>query len=194
MKIVKQYNSGFTLVELIVITGILVLCGGVIASIIFNTLRGSKKSANTNAVTQNGNFALSSITEVVNKADGIVSTCNNTSSKILLLSSSKTNTVYTISCIGETNINISQSNQATGIPIGLPVSLLSPGVRLSDNSCSLKCTQAVPNITGAISPNPFIKPLIEISFVLTDLDRSTAADTRAQATFRTSVLMRSYEP
>lgn len=191
---IKNKQKGFTLIELVVIMGILVLCGGLIASIIFNTLRGSKKSANTNTVTQNGNFALSSITEIVNKADGVVSSCNNTPSKILVLSSSKTSTVYTISCIGDTNIFISQTNQSTGVSPGAPVSLLSPGVRLATNSCNLKCTQASPSVTGAISPNPFIKPLIEVDFVLTDLSQSTAADTRAQATFRTSILMRGYEP
>lgn len=188
----KNKQKGFTLIELTVIMGILVLCGGLIASIIFNTLRGSKKSTSTNSVTQNGNFALSTISDIVNKSDQVVSSCTNVPQKTLILYSSETDTVYSISCASGTNITVSQVNRTSGVSISPPTTLLSSSVKLVQDSCSLKCSQTTPNVTGTASANPFIKPLIEVSFVLTDPDSSGVAD--IQSNFKTSVLMRSYMP
>lgn len=190
----KLNKKGFTIVELLVITGILVLCGGLIAGIIFSTLQGSKKSSNTNQVTQSGNYALSVITETVNKADQVVSSCNNTPSQSLLLYSSQTDSLYTISCLSGTNITIEETNRSTGLPVGSQNTLLGEGVRLSGSSCSFTCNQVGPSVTGAASPNPYLKPVIQVSFMLTDPGQSTAADVRAQINFRTSIYLRNFQP
>ena len=194
-KIWTKNQSGFTLIELVVVSGILVLSTGLIASVILNTLRGSKKSSNTNYVAQNGNYALSAITDIINKSDEVMSACNNTPSSSLILFSSRENANYTIDCGGSNIVITKQFRDTTPNPPA--VSLLDTNVHL-DGVCRITCSQI--NINSMTTPtvpnptaNPYLNPLIEISFDLTDFAQSQSVDTRARALFNTSVYLRNYQ-
>lgn len=70
-------NSGFTLVELIAVIAILAILSSVIVGVIASTLRGSSKSTITNAVSYNGDYALSVASEAIvnsNKINRLIDT------------------------------------------------------------------------------------------------------------------------
>lgn len=58
-------SSGFTLVEMLAVAGILVILSVVVGGILVATLRGSNKTRITTAAAQNGNYMLSVLTNTL---------------------------------------------------------------------------------------------------------------------------------
>lgn len=195
---ISNAQRGFTIIELLVVAGILVISGGLIAGVIFNTLRGSSKSSNVNYVAQNGNYALSSITDIVNSSTQIVGNCNNTQQlSIELLGVDEAN--YVLSCSGD-NVTMDRIlNKGTAAETSTETELMDDSrVRVPSNlaSCYFKCSQLDRGSTGVSSttPNPYLNPLIEIFFEVRDRNPVVQADTTATSRFKTSVIMRNYTP
>ena len=69
-------NRGFTLIELVVVSGILVAISGIIGGILYSTLRGSESTRSKTLVAQNGNYAISSISELVKRSKSVVAISN----------------------------------------------------------------------------------------------------------------------
>jgi type II secretory pathway pseudopilin PulG len=61
-------KNGYTLVELLAVIFILVAVGTIIASILTSVLRTSNKSANTENVRRNGNYAISQMSKMITYA------------------------------------------------------------------------------------------------------------------------------
>jgi prepilin-type N-terminal cleavage/methylation domain-containing protein len=68
MKTKKQFNKGFTLVELLVSLVIIASFGTIVMNIVTSTFRGTSKTDIINKVRENGNYAISEITRTIKYA------------------------------------------------------------------------------------------------------------------------------
>lgn len=68
-----QMPKGFTLVELLAATAVIMIVGGIITSILFSSLRGSSKTLVLTQVRQQGSFAISQMVKELRSAVTIVS-------------------------------------------------------------------------------------------------------------------------
>src|SRR5687767_3480485 len=71
-------NRGFTLVELLVVIGVLSIFGVLILNIFTRTLRGSNKSQILSVMKQNGQLSLEIIDKTVRGSDRVICTTSNT--------------------------------------------------------------------------------------------------------------------
>lgn len=70
----KNYQAGYTLIELLTVIIILVAVGSIISSILVSVLRSSNKSSVTNVVRTNGNNAMAQMSKMIayaQKLEGI---------------------------------------------------------------------------------------------------------------------------
>src|SRR5581483_2454097 len=113
-KTMKQLSSGFTILELLVVISIMVIIGSLISGILFSTLRGTNKTKITNAVSQNGNYAMSVMTDIIRSSTNVVSggaTCASASptpAQTIALSRLDGG-ITTLSCTGNTVASVSAS-------------------------------------------------------------------------------------
>lgn len=64
----SHVKNGFTLIELLVVLIVMVVVGGVVAVILFTSLRGANKATTITTLRQNGTFAISQIGKTVRNA------------------------------------------------------------------------------------------------------------------------------
>lgn len=69
-------NKGFTLIEILIVVGIMVTLGFIFTDIFLQTLRGGNKVNTVNRVKQNGQVVLDQLTNEIRQADKIVCTGN----------------------------------------------------------------------------------------------------------------------
>jgi len=182
-------NKGYTLVELLAATSIIVIVSGLIVGILYSTLRGGNKTKVTNDVSQNGNYALSIIantaliSEDVTKVGGVaISDCTNP-----LLSSEKTSiefkkadgSLINFSCDAQTQSIASTSGSITTYLID------NNSVKVDPTTCAFTCIQN--------NANPYSQPIINVSFTVSQRGSGTYENV-ATSPFNTSVTMRNYSP
>ncbi len=152
-----QRTRGYTLVELVIVMVLVLVIGGMITQILVSTLRGSNKTQANNAVAQNGNYAMSIMSDLILNAQSFTSilpltptpatTCAGTAIKGNSVTIQNFDGGVTTFLCDDANKTIS-SNSA---------SLLDTSqVALVTGSCSFTCSQ-----TSVYSP-----PRIDISFKL----------------------------
>lgn len=186
-------NRGYTLIELIVAAGILVLCGGLIVGVIAGTMRGSTKSTTTSHLAQNGGFALSSITDYLINADSVVSSCNGLPQSSVTVKRSGIQGPETVTLTCQSNNITAEIEADDTVNTTQLINSQQSGISISD--CSFTCLQGdARNVTPGIpvSPNPYSNPTINIQFLL--IGAGTTSDTAAESLFKTSVLLRNYTP
>lgn len=171
-------EKGFTLIELLVVMGVLVVIGLVIATIIVSALRGSNKTNTINTVRQNGDYAISRISKMLEFAQGFVGVSNDNVNYSNSCSSPNSlyNYVKVVAFDGGKTVfscNTSQSRISSN-----SASLInSSDVSLS--SCSFTCSR-----------NISVPPTIGIDFTLTQKSQSNLFESKASIEFKTSVIMR----
>lgn len=69
---VKSKNFGFTLIEIIVVFGILALIGGLTSDLFASVLKGANKANTVNEIKQNGNYALDYVERAVRNSASVV--------------------------------------------------------------------------------------------------------------------------
>ncbi len=187
-------NKGYTVIELLTVAGVLVAIGGILTGIIVSTLRGTNKTQTSNAIAQNGNYALSVISSILISSDAVVG-LHDTTGQILDEDGDCTaqpvgneidlrridGGITTLICANQTIA----SNSAS-MSVGL---LDTSEVRIdtaSLNTCYFKCIQQL--------DDPYSAPSIEVGFTLTDENSSSSFENQASADFKTSVKLRNYQP
>ncbi len=181
-------NKGYTTIELLAFTIILVVISSLIAGVLYSTLRGSGKAKIGGIVAQNGNYALSVITDIITSSEAItaingdqdVNTCVPTSGPI---SSIKLKRIDG----GETTISCSSSDGSIASSSGsVSVSLIdNTQVEVADCSSFIVCDQE----------NPYSYPIINVSFKLQDKNnKPEIVESSFSSDFKTSVSMRNYSP
>lgn len=179
MKLQHFNNKGYTLIELLTATIILVTISSIITAIIVSVLQGSAKSRVTTTVAQNANFALSAMTDIINSSQGVqaiggtdVTDCINDpyGDSITLLRNDGGLTTLTF------DSGTISSSSAQG------------SVNLIDTSTvALDTTDTPPRITCK-QASPYSMPIIDIEFAL------RPAGTSGKSTaFATQVLMRNFQ-
>lgn len=173
-------NNGFTLVELLVVTGIFVAISTIIAGILVSTLRSSEQTTFNTGATQSANYALSASTDLIKRGENILEVGGNPNAcvpsqsgdslKIELIDGG----ITTISCIASngTDIDTIASSSAYGtVPYNDPKIV-------KVNNCSFTCYQ----------PNIVTPPRVEVQF-----DATPANDpARPATTYKTQINIRNY--
>lgn len=180
-----QKNRGYTMIELLTVIGILVVVSGIITGILYTTLRGTSKTKITTNVAQNGNYALSVITDTIVSADAItgIGSLPFTDCTLSPLGQS----ISLKSVTGET-IRFSCENNTIA---SNGASLIDTSqVRIDTSStatCSFQCIQPV--------NNPYDIPIVEVSFTLEDKQAVGAfSDSKSSGVFKTSISLRNFNP
>jgi len=174
-KNLKSKILGFTLIELLVVIGILVATGTIMLSILFVTLRTSKKSDLLVTMKQNGNSALSQIVKSIRYAKSLDSPTSCvpqiTNLTSIAITSYLDNAQTTFSCVA-----------------GPPSTIASNGASLLDtnsvavSSCSFTCSQPTLNDS----------PTINFIFTLSSKNATSLVESTGTIPFQTSVTMRNF--
>lgn len=178
----RRESNGYTIIELLAVISILIIISGIISGILYSTLRGSSKARITTEVTQNGNYALSLISNIivdstnVTHIDGVpILDCTTTppgSGKSITLARLDGGTT-TLAC----ESNTISSNSASLINTNK--------VQVEEDSCFFYCTQT--------TNDPYAIPILEVTFNVRDKDTGLF-ESQASSTFNTSVSIRNYAP
>ncbi len=184
-----KLNLGFTLVELLAVMIVMVGVATIIGAIISSSLRGSNKTNTVNNVRQNGNYAISQMSKMIEYArsfDGVSSDGFN----------------YNTNCI--------QATPPSPTPTPAPVNYNYIKITSFDNSqivfsCSLSPLTIASNSASIIDQNSISVtacsftcsqeritdlPTIRISFTLAQKTTSNLVENKSSIPFETSVKMR----
>lgn len=161
----RPRSFGFTLIEIIVVTGLLSTIGLIAASIFFSALKGGAKAEILKEVKQNGDYAVSTMGSAMRNAREITTLCNNSSqSSIAIVNPNYLTTTF--DCVG----GQIASNSAF---------LTSNKLMVSD--CSFTCSLQSKGLKK-----------IKIKFTLGQRETGVPVEEEASATFETTVYTRSF--
>lgn len=182
----RNNNRGYTVVELLAVTAIIVVMAGLIAGALASTLRGGSKTRITSDVSQNGNFALSVISNTIINSESVtsiggnsISDCINSPSGSSITLKQSDASLLTFSCTSN-NIASQSANFSTTYLID------SDNLEVDAASCSFRCRQE--------NGDPLAIPIIDVSFTLNQKGSSGTFETKSSALFSTSTSMRNYNP
>ncbi len=187
---ISNSQRGFTLVELLAVAVVMVVVSVIVTATITSSLRGTTKTNTVNDVRQNGNYAISQVSKMIEyaKSFGGISNDNvnftpNCVNSTPPLTPTPTPSQYNylkitgfdngstiFSCSQINNLNTIASNGASLIDSNL----------VSLDSCSFTCSQD--RITDS--------PTIGITFFLSKRTTSSLFENNASVSFTTSVKMR----
>jgi type II secretory pathway pseudopilin PulG len=178
-------KNGYTLIELVVVGGILVVISSLVTGILYTTLRSTTKTTVTTNVSQNGSYALSVITNIITSSTEVLNVDNQDDFKDCTASPRGSSIelqrldggVTTLMCTESGSI---ASQSAGGSSFDL---LNTDAVQIAQNNCSFTCKQSTVYDT----------PVIEINFSLADKSTSSFKEDQASADFDTSVVLRNYQ-
>ncbi|MBI4091695.1 MAG: prepilin-type N-terminal cleavage/methylation domain-containing protein [Candidatus Levybacteria bacterium] len=174
------FREGYTIIELLAVISILVILTGIISGILYSTLHGSSKTKITSEVTQNGNYAISILTNIMSSSTSVTKiggveiqdcTANPTGTSISLKNINGDE--YNISCSGN---NISSGSTSL---------INTDQVQIRANSCQFYCNQK--------AADPYAVPILGIEFIIEDKS-AELFENRSSSLFKTSVSMRNYSP
>lgn len=165
----KSSNSqnGFTLVELVVVTTIMVIIAVVSVNSLFAIMKGTVKAGVVKNLKQNGNYALIVLERAIRNSTGI-DTCTLGMSSITVTNPDSSQTIYSFN---ETESKISSGS----------ANLINPNYTVSDSS--FDCTR-----TDDYAPQVIIKFTLEFGSL------STRAEEKVTVPFRTTVTLRNIQP
>lgn len=162
-------KKGFTLIEILVVIGVLAIIVVVGSTSFFNLLKGSMKTRTISLVNQNGDYALAIMErmirngEIIENSDG--QTCVSGMNKIKIINPDGDWTEF--SCEGDTI----SSNSA---------SLISNQVKVANGNCSFDCQRA-----GIFEPD-----VVTINFTLSQAQTGVRPEEEASVVFKTTVVLR----
>lgn len=167
-------NKGFTLIELLIVIGIFAFLGTITLSVLFVTLRESKKTEVSATIRQNGDFALTQMLRNIRYAKSLDSpaACVPTASVSAITITSLTDDAQTTySCPAGASQTIS-SNSASLIDTNAVTVV----------SCSFTCTQT--SLTYA--------PVIKIQYTLRSKNANGFTESSVTIPFESTVVLRNY--
>lgn len=168
---VKQ--SGFTMLELLVVISVISVAGILISGVLVSTLRGSNKATTVDNLKQNGNYALLQMSRVIRSASNIdLLPCGNPSMAVQTMTVTQLDTTQTVfDCTGTTITSNGSSLLDTSV------------VQLVPSSCQIICSQQ----TSADIP------VVQIKFSLMQSGSGNFADQASTIPFQTSIVLRNVQ-
>lgn len=184
---IKNFQRGFTLIEMLTVSGLVIVVGVIIASVITSSLRGSNKSNNLNEIRQIGNFIITQVSKTMTYAktfDGVSTSgaANSYITDCTLIPQPAQPVRY--SHVKVTTFNEGQSTFAcTGSNISLNGVNWVDTTRTTVDECYFTCVQ------GDSSDSP----RIDINFTLSKATTATGAnmvENKVTTSFQTTVNFR----
>lgn len=175
----RKATKGFSLIELLVVTAIILVIVGAVSGLFFSSLKGSTKTTIINEAKQNGDYALSIMERMIRNAVNIpnlTTVCDGATGWTLLIIDNPDGGQTTFQCpaVGENRI-ASNSATTTGF-------LTSEKVQVTN--CSFTCVRQ-----SASSP-----AIIKIAFTVQQPSPTTSVTLKPEETvsinFETSVVAR----
>jgi len=180
----QNLAGGYTLVELLAVTSIIVIVTGLIVGVLHSTLRGGSKTKITNDVSQNGNYALSVISNIALNAESVtnvggtdVSDCTTLQQGDSIEFKKADGSRLSFSCASD---SIASSSGTTTTYL-----IDNASVKVDPVSCNFSCFQS--------DANPYSSPIIGVSFTVSQ-SKGSSFENLASSSFKTSVTMRNYNP
>ncbi len=100
-------NKGFTLIEIVVVSGIMALFSITLISVFLATVRGGNKSQLIQTVHQEGDFVIKTISNEIRSAESVV--CNGSSAEVTTL----TGSIITYSLVDDNGVSRVASDSST---------------------------------------------------------------------------------
>lgn len=178
-------QSGYTLVELLVVSGILVAVSGIIGGILVSTLRSSDVARSKTQVAQNGNYAMSAMSEVIKRSRDITGMAGVEDFNGCVGGPINSDTVTFLMPEGnEAELTCSDSSGRIASRSGdMTYFLTADDTAVVDGSCNISCNQS----------SKYSPPLIEIKFQLGVKDISTGGVIEgSEESFQTQISSRNY--
>lgn len=186
IKLLKRSSKGYTLIELLAVSSIIVVVSGLIVGVLYSTLRGGNKTKVTNDVAQNGNYAMSVIantallaTSVTEVGGSLISDCTTERQGNSIEFETENGNRVRFVCDSQSESIASISGSLTNNLIDVSA------VKVDPTTCSFTCTQN--------NGNPYSSPIIRVSFTVSQRSGSTF-ESVASSPFSTSVTMRNFNP
>lgn len=171
-------KTGFTLIEILVVVGILGIIAFIGTNMFFTILKGSTKTRVLAEVKQNGNYALGVMERMIRNARKIEE-CQVSADHIKIQNPDEDWTDFL--CCGSPSLIASESGGLTCSDSGIEnARLTSSNVQVSCGTF-ISCTQA----TGG-------PPVITINFTLSQLGSPPRPEEQARVDFGTTVTLRNY--
>lgn len=179
-------NRGFTLVELLAVSVVMIVVSVIVTATITSSLRGTTKTNTVNDVRQNGNYAISQVSKMIEYAKSFGGVSNDYSGPFdsncvnLIPSLTPTPTPSQYSYIKITGFDNGQTIFSCTSTIASNSASLIDSNLVSVDACSFTCERA--RITDS--------PIIGINFSLSKKTTSSLFENKASTSFKTSVKMR----
>lgn len=169
----KKQTPGFTLIEIVVVIGVLGIIAIFGASLFFTILRGSAKTRILSEVKQNGNFAIGVMGKMIRNAKKVEGVEDYTGDSVTIVNPDNGVTVFSCENIGD------------------EPKLASNGASLvtQDKVQVDDCTGVFSVAFGEAGINP---DKVTIDFVLLQSGTTTRVEEQARINFRTKVTLRNY--
>jgi prepilin-type N-terminal cleavage/methylation domain-containing protein len=167
-------SNGFTLIEVLVVAGLLVVVAVVISNMFFTTFRSSTKTKALTTVKQNGDYTLAVMERLIRGSQEVTSSCpevppaapivtNNITIKML------NGDEIVFSCDLENKLIASNGANLTSDQVKL-------------DNCSFECR----------SQGEFYPQVVTIDFTLSQANEAVREEERAKVDFETTVVTRNY--
>lgn len=177
-----QKEKGFTLVELLAVSFILVMVSGIIATLLYSVLRSSNRVGVVGLVAQNGNYALSVATSLMRNSQGLVApnTCPPSPTPALTTDSITVRGFdgadTTLHCTGST---IASESASTSISL-----LDTSTVELDTTATGTPCSSMF------VCSQQRSLPTVTVQFTLKNKGTESFIENRYSAFFKTTVFFR----
>jgi len=166
-QIISPCRNGFTLIESLVVVGVFSILALISSQILLSTLKGTTKSETESEVHQNGDYALSVISQMLRNSRRLISpTTSGSYTSLTIQNPDRNQTVFTCDLPNQTVA----SNSAR---------LISDNIKAT--TCSFEFTFP-----------PSGPPTVTIDFTLVKNPTSSRPEETAQTDFTTQVTLRNY--
>lgn len=172
-------NLGFTLVEILVATGVLAIISMVVTQILFSTTRSNNKTEILKEVKQSGDFAIDYMTRMIRSSQTITSNCANPAvitNDLTILN--KDGLTTTFSCLSDAGNLRLASTSATSTSY------------LSSNNLTVSQTAGICSLRFSCKTVGGVPRIVSINFGLEQKSTSPDQSEKAKVNFGTSVTLR----
>ncbi len=181
----KTQNRGFTLIEILVVVGILAIIAVISSNMFFTVFKSSGKTKVLTKVKENGDYALSVMERLIRDSEEVVT---NTDNKIC---ESGMNYLKFKRADGSTiEFGCLEEGTANGRIASNSARLTSSEVKVDSCSFDCSCPVAFPNCTS--EGTKFYPKTITIKFILSQIGATVRPEEEAIINFQTTVGTRNY--